>query len=315
MSLRSVLLLACCLTAGPLIAQETTPEALPSISFTHPQLFPEAAAYDASEDRFFVSSLTEGTVYEVLRTGEIRPFTTDDRLILTLGISIDHERGRLLVTNLTRDNRQSALAAYDLETGEPLFYADLAALFPARVFTANDVTIDMDGNAYVTDSRAERIYKVDVDGNAEIFLDRQTDGLPNALPVMALNGIVYHPDGYLLSVYARGIQKIPLDNPGAVTNVTTNLPVGRIDGLALTEDGRLLGSDPSRNRIIELTSSDDFTTAVMTGIYETGPTFPTDVITVGNQGYALDSYINLEDVEEVETYALQPVRFTPPDAS
>ncbi|KAE8727577.1 protein YLS7-like [Hibiscus syriacus] len=81
----------------------------------------------------------------------------------SLGIAVDSPRNRLLmvVADLLR-NRYSALAAYDLPRGTG-FLTQLSGPSDEKSF-ADDVAVDAYGNAYVTDAKASKIWKVGVNG-------------------------------------------------------------------------------------------------------------------------------------------------------
>ena len=89
---------------------------------------------------------------------------------------------------------------------------------------ADDVAVDARGNAYVTDAKGSKIWKVDVNGElvstieSPLFTPR---GWYNNL--VALNGIVYHPDGFLIVIHTFSglLYKIDLtDNKVTVVEVT-----------------------------------------------------------------------------------------------
>jgi sugar lactone lactonase YvrE len=100
------------------------------------------------------------------------------------------------------------------------------------------------GNAYVTDSFSDAIYRVDPEGTVSIlvrssaFDARRTDSRPN----VGMNGIVWHPSGYLLAVrYDTGkLFRIPVDRPEQFTEVRLDQPVIGADGIALRPDWTLL---------------------------------------------------------------------------
>ncbi len=238
-------------------------------------LFPEGIEYDAGQDRFLVSSLGEGTIFEVSGDGEPTPFIEDPDVASSVGIQIDAERNRLLVvssnTFLFMDPTlpfNAELAAYDLETGERLFFTDLAALSEDAPNVANDVAVDADGNAYITDSLSPVIYKVDVDGEASIFWE---DELFDGEGAPRLNGITYHEDGYLLAPVDGGLYKIPVDDPAAMTEVILDAPIPAADGIILHPDGRLIAVQGQLATVTALESNDEWATASTVGIAQTDP--------------------------------------------
>src|SRR4051812_29708538 len=110
------LLLAAALLVVPVFAQDATQEStvepivLPDeIAFVSPEpgLQPEGIEWDAISGSFLVGSLSQGTIYSILPsedgTGEIEPFIEDEELMSTVGIEIDEENDRLLVSNSGAD--------------------------------------------------------------------------------------------------------------------------------------------------------------------------------------------------------------------
>ncbi len=254
--------------SGFAFAQELPDE----IVIERPGFNPEGIEWDAENSAFLLGSLADGTVYRVSDDGESTPFIDDADINVSAGIEIAAANRRLLVTSSEADvffNFASpgiiGLGAYDLDTGERQFFVDLSDLHPGRGF-ANDVAVDADGNAYVTDSFSPAIYKVDADGNAELFIEDDRF----SAPFFGLNGIVAHPDGYLIaSVAGQGqLFKIPLDDPTALTEIALETPLGA-DGMILDADGSLIAV--SGGVVYRLTSADDFASAQVVGTAEHEP--------------------------------------------
>jgi sugar lactone lactonase YvrE len=234
---------------------------------------PEGIEYDQANGRFLTGSLAEGTIFEIERDGSVVPFIRDADLVSSVGIEADEPRDRLLVTNSDRavfgGNAvgQAKLGVYNLTTGERLAMVDLAAVIgtpstPPAYF-ANDVTVDGDGNAYVTDTRMNVIYRVTPDYQASV-LHRFT-ALPEGA---ALNGIVYHEGGYLLVVAGQYTYKVPVGNPAGTTQVDVAEPVEGQDGIVWAADGTLVATSNSATqpRLVKLTSSDDWASARRAGV-------------------------------------------------
>ena len=116
-----------------------------------------------------------------------------------------------------RPQAKPGFGSFDRLTGDPLFYVDLAAAASDGRDFANDVAVDPDGNAYVTNSFTPVIYKVDLNGNVSVFL---RDDRFAASPI-GLNGIDYNPDGFLLAAVMgqSKLYKIPLDDPASMSEV------------------------------------------------------------------------------------------------
>ena len=252
------------LTTPPSAARPADAAALPDqVVLRAPGLFPEGVVWDAARRRFLVTSVTKGTVTAVRDDGAHETLTDGRDLTSAIGIVIDEPRGRMLVAGGDfgaafdpASKGQAKLAVYDLATGTRTRLVDLAALDPAGGrHLANDVAVDRDGTAYVTDSLAPVIYKVAPDGTAGVFL---TDTrLKPPAGELGLNGVEYHPDGFLLVAMgsARTLYRVPLDQPAAFAEVTLSEPFAG-DGLALRADGRLFAAAPYAGEALELASAD-----------------------------------------------------------
>jgi sugar lactone lactonase YvrE len=318
MKLKVFTFAALLLLALPAFAQEATPEAvMEAIVVEQTGVLPEGVEYDAEGGRLLFGSLSQGTIFQLPDGGIVEPFIEDEELVSTVGIHIDRANNRLLVSNSDRavfsdseSQGMAALAAYDLETGERLFLTDLGGLYPEGRHFANDVTSDDEGNAYVTDSFSPVIYRVDPDGNAEIFV--QDDRLSSEQ--FGLNGIDFHPDGYLLAAVtgSGSIVKVPLDDPTALTDVQLSEPLS-IDGMVLTPEGSVLytvaltSSDGGEmvQELVEVISEDGWETAEVTARIETGGG-ATTVTLRGGVPYYINAYLDNPQATQNE---IVPVTF------
>lgn len=217
---------------------------------------PEGLECDFPAQHFLISSLAEGTVYAVDYKGNATPFIEDQEMVMSVGLQVDAENNRLLVVNADSDEGETAgLGIYDLTAGERQHLVDLSELAADYERFPNDVAIDPEGTAYVTDSLAPVIYKIDADGNASLLLEDER------LLIYGFggNGIVYHPDNYLL-VGISGVElyKIPLDAPEDLSIVETGVTVSA-DGMLLDEENNLIVV--SQGSVLKLSSEDDWASA------------------------------------------------------
>lgn len=215
------------------------------IVFHYPNVIPEGVEWDAEGQRFLVSSVTLGTIFAVTDDGTVAPFIEDEALTGTGGLQIDVERQRLLVVNF---EAPASLGIYDLASGERLHMVDLEAVTPeGKTSCANDVAVDPDGNAYVTNHCAAMIYQVDVNGVASVLVEDE-----HLAADVGVNGIEYHPNGYLLVAVTGNLNenflliegsehlyKIPLEDPIGMTEVVLDTHVYG-DGLIWHPDGSLI---------------------------------------------------------------------------
>lgn len=229
---------------------------------------PEGIDYDTTNSRFLTGSLAEGTVYQVTDSGALVPVVVDDMLEGSVGIEVDEPRNRLLVTN-TRfgDSTGSArLGFYELGNGARIAMVDLAASIPDlpadASFFANDVAVSTAGTAYVTDSRMKVVYRVDRYYQASVLIDFGRDA------PFGLNGIEYHPAGYLLLVSPATGQliKVPVDSPQSWRFVDLDFPATGGDGIVWASDGALAVVSNNRSNVLKYRSDDHWRSARLTGM-------------------------------------------------
>ena len=248
-------------TAAP--AAEAAPPAV--ITASRGGFIPEGVEYDTNARRFLTGSIAEGSIMAIAADGTVTAAITDPDLVASVGIEADEERDRLLVANSNPPfgqnpgPGQAKLGVYRLSTGERLAMVDLAAAIanaPADLtHFANDVAVGDDGAAYVTDSPASIVYRVTPDYQASVL--HRFDGFRP-------NGIVYHPSGYLLVVGGAMMFKVPIDNPAAAAQVMLSEEIPGQDGAVWLSGGRLAIVSNSGNRVVLLTSNDDWATAQRT---------------------------------------------------
>lgn len=212
----------------------------------------------------------------------------------SLGLAIDRPRNRVLVVIADLfGHRYSALAAYDLATWKRIFLTRLNG--PGEKSFADDVAVDPNGIAYVTDARLSKIWRVGVTGELQpplespLFIqDRWYKSL------VCLNGIVFHPHGFLLVVHTSSgnLYKVEIDkSPAAVKFVKIvdgSLLFG--DGLELLSPTKLAvaGNYPS-GRLVE--SSDGWETAAVIGKFSGGPAHRMATATTVKDGKVFISHV------------------------
>jgi hypothetical protein len=133
----------------------------------------------------------------------------------------------------------------------------------------------------VTDSLSPVVYRITRDGKASVFArDDRFAG-----PGINLNGIVFHPGGFLLVVKKSdgALFKVPLDDPGRVSQV-------RVDGAFVGGDGLLVVGEKdlvivanatptaATNAAYALATDDDWATAKVYDVLPLGDDYPTTAV-------------------------------------
>jgi DNA-binding beta-propeller fold protein YncE len=198
---------------------------LPRVIDAHgPTLHPEGVTWDPTRHAFLVGSYPHGDISIVDTTGHTRTLAHDPRVTATYGLHVDVVRNRVLAVT------QNGVAIFDLRTGATKH----VATFGVR---PNDLAIDWAGNAYVTDPGSDTIFRVDVAGNVTPQVKDPRLGDPS----FGLNGIVWHPAGYLLAVrYLDGkLLRVSLRD-SSITEVKLPKPIIGGDGLAFRPNGDLV---------------------------------------------------------------------------
>lgn len=239
------------------------------IAFQAPLLYPEGAAYNDKTNMFFISSVTTGAIGNVDKQGNYKVFYNDTSLKSTFGLKIDNKRNRLWICagdpNYSKNSDSSTykkmirLIGIDLSSGKKMEDINLSNIYNGKHF-ANDLTLDAAGNIYITDSYSPVIYKVDVNKKASVFA---TSDLFKGEDV-GLNGILFNPHGFLLSVNSsRGsLLKIDLNDPKKISKVQLKDFFPGADGLLWDEQNNLvLIQNRGVNKAFQLSSTDNWNTA------------------------------------------------------
>ncbi len=287
------------------------------IRFTADTAYPESVTYSAKQHSFMVSSVRHGTVGKVSIDGKYTPFITDKSLVSSVGLLVDDKTNTLWVTNsdpgasdhtdAATQGKLAGVATYDATTGAKKAYYDLGSLSAGAHF-ANDLTLDKDGNAYVTDSFAPNIYKIDTKGKASIFA---TNPLFKDAEGFNLNGIAWHKEGYLLvGKYNSGaLFRVNIANPSDVQQVQLPEALKGADGFHLVDDQHLLiAQNMGADRTVALVSTDGWKSAKIDHEIKSIMSMPTAVTDVDGSIYVLNSRLDTlfdPKAEKVSDYLLQ----------
>src|SRR6266496_1896439 len=173
-------------------AAEATTLGLPQVlTPKSTNLFPEGVAWDPTRQALLVGSQGQpATISAVGRDGVARTVVTDPSQPGFVGMKVDARHNRLLAAiGNPFEPGATFLAVYDLRTGAREQLVDLSG----EGHAVNDVALDPAGNAYVTDTAAGAVYKVDLAGHVTTLVSD-----PRLTPAPGANGIVWHPGGYLV---------------------------------------------------------------------------------------------------------------------
>lgn len=234
------------------------------------ELVPESGSYDPVGRAFYVGSATRGSITRVEADGtESLLFDpAPSSSLRTLGLTIDAEARRLWVCVDDTGTPSQGVWTFDLSTGALDIQFDLASA--AADATCNDIALDSEGVAYVSDSANPRVYRANVVGEViEIWAD---DPLlaPDA-GIFGGNGIaVTEDDRYvlvsktILSSATPRLLRIERANPTNIAGITTTPEITMTaDGISFL-DGDLYVAAVGSGEIFRLTTTDQWVTAIVT---------------------------------------------------
>ncbi len=192
---------------------------------------PEGVAFDAKSRRFFATGLLSGQITQIdAATGEETVFHSNDGEPMQFsGAKVDEERRRLWVCASDISVPRGGVSVFDVDTGALLRHIPLS-----RAGICNDVCLDADGVAYVTDSFQPVIFRVDLDGDAGEFV--RDDQMSAPMGQLGLNGVTVTPDGnHIIGGFS---------SPSKLFVVSRNEP-GRVREIALSGDAFAIPGDPN----------------------------------------------------------------------
>jgi sugar lactone lactonase YvrE len=178
---------------------------------------PEGIAFDAVDRNFYATSLQGGSITRVAADGTESLFRQPDNSVSLGGVKVDEARRLLWVCATDVDGTGDRVWVYDLASGTLENDFSLGAL--ATDGGCNDLVLDDDGNAYVTDPVNPNVYRLDpATGEGEVFA---TDGRFADITGagLGLNGIEITPDGDTLIVAKFApptLFRVPVPDPREV---------------------------------------------------------------------------------------------------
>ncbi len=290
--MKKLLFLLCCV-AG--MAQQPTKR----IVFTAPESYPEGVAFDKNSNSFIVSSARLGTVGKVTREGKYTALYSDQSLKSTYGLKVHPDGKKIYVcagdANYSKfstpetKKKEARLLVLDAKSGKKVSDIDLSGLVAGEHFP-NDIAFDAKGNAYVTDSFANAVYKVDASGKASVLSKHELLKSAGVGP----NGIVAHDGGFLIVANngSGSLIKIPLDNTAMASKVKIDQFFPGADGLILNDANTLtLVQNGGVDKIFKLFSTDNWASAKVVEATSTEDrfAFPSTATVAGSETWVMNA--------------------------
>jgi len=264
-------------------------------------LYPESIDYDEQNKRFLIGSFNLGEAYILSPEGKLSHFINDFKLVGVTGVYTDEANNRYIVlsgdagiseksgVNGSTAGSVSYVGIYNADSGALIKGVDLKPLVPNAGVFPDDLTVDSAGNIYITDAFSPYLYKITKDYSTSIFATSSLFSAPAGS--FGLNGIVYHPSGYLIvtNLYTNKLYKVSISSNPEITEIGgLNQAIKSPDGIELNGNNELLvvenGLGDGNGIVHRIRTTDNWSTATLSGQFLVGKEdFPTSVTTVGNK--------------------------------
>lgn len=206
----------------------------------------ESVIFDAKRNLLYVSIQSakepgDGSIAIVSLEGEIQ------NLHFTSGLN--DPKGMAIVDDKLYVGDLLDLVEIDLETGQILnkYTGDKVRYF-------NDVTVDSEGNVYVTDMHASSIYKLDKDKNfGEWYASPEIESANGILAVgneLIIGGWGYFTDGNALNAGIGKLHKMDLKTQ-ELSTITPDA-LGNLDGVQVLDDNSYIVSDWKEGKVFKV---------------------------------------------------------------
>ena len=219
-----------------------------------PDALIEGVAVDIETDRIFASSVAQREILMLEPFARDEPVVFADRtdgLWSVFGLFVDDRTRMLWAASGTVEQTPldageaggTALFAFDLMTGELHRRYEIDGAIQMADFVVRD------GTAYISDSQAPRIYRLEsVSGELEVLAEDPR--------FVSLQGVALARGALYVADYSMGIWRIDLNDGSATLVRASDASLIGIDGLRQTRDGRLVavrnGARPHQVMAIDL---------------------------------------------------------------
>jgi len=236
---------------------------------TDQTLVPESGSFDPTSRSFYVSSATRGSITRVGTDGTESIFFSapSGEEWRSLGTIVDDTARRLWVCAQRLADETQEIWVFDLESGVRELALDLANVEAGS--TCNDIAVDGQGLAYISDSENPRVYRADADAATVETWANDPLLSPTGSGIFGGNGIaVSEDDRYVIvSKTSTGapprLLRIAREDPSNIAGlVTTPALEGFADGMSFL-DGDLYIAMVGAGNVARLRSEDDWATAAL----------------------------------------------------
>ncbi|MCK4663215.1 MAG: VCBS repeat-containing protein [Bacteroidales bacterium] len=216
---------------------------------------PESVVYDSVFNRYLVSNCGDGSIVEIDSLGQQSYFNTE----LTVSVGMHIVGDTLFVSS--DEGEYSGIVGFLLSTGEIVFYVNIV-----EKQLLNDITSDLDGNLYVTDSDANKIYKVRISDMTYTTFVNSGLGWPN--------GIMYDMTNDRLLVLSCGLPNRPIisiNMEDSTVSTVVETSINANDGITSDNNGNIYFASWSTGKVYR---------------YDESFTNPPEVVSSGHSGPA-----------------------------
>ncbi len=217
------------------VEEPGSPRSSVAFRIPEPDLIPEGMTHDPVTGRFFVGSFAKRKIVQVDREGKATDFIREgqDGFLCSVGMRVDPKRRRLwantcaaphMKTRGPEVKEETGIYEYDVDSGRLLAKAMVPKTSEGHIF--NDMTLDANGDLYVSGFGGDVIYRVDGKKCEATEFVRTPAGFEP-------NGIALSGDGRLLYVAGTtGVSIVDVASK-AISRLRTpaNVQTFDVDGL------------------------------------------------------------------------------------